>query len=121
MKLFLYYVFFTGAHLNKGLGLSFLKHIRRCSSLVYVLDVSVPTYLKQLQYLKFELNQYQPILAEVPNLVVANKIDTEGGSVNFRALTKKLPAESVVGISALYNLNTDLLRNKLRKLHELNR
>ncbi|XP_063723250.1 mitochondrial ribosome-associated GTPase 2-like [Symsagittifera roscoffensis] len=110
-----------GAHLNKGLGLSFLKHIRRCSSLVYVLDVSVPTYLKQLQYLKFELNQYQPGLAEVPNLVVANKIDTEGGSVNFRALTKKLPSESVVGISALYNLNTDLLREKLRKLHERNR
>jgi len=113
-----------GAHLNKGLGLSFLKHIRRCTSLVYVLDVSVSSYLRQLQYLKDELNQYQPGLAETPSLIVANKIDTEEGASNFRQLRRKLDSaverDKVIGISALYNLNIDRFIHKLRLLNVQN-
>ena len=110
----------SGAHLNKGLGLSFLKHIRQCTSLVFVLDVSVPSYLKQLDYLKHELEQYQPGLSSVPSMIVANKTDTVEGAHNLNHLIRKIAAKGgaeVVGVSALYQLNIDTLINKLRTLH----
>ena len=76
--------------------------------------------MKQLEYLKFELNQYKSGLANVPSLIVANKIDTGNGASNLRQLCRKFESrgemDSVIGISALYNLNTNILRNKLRDL-----
>ena len=86
-----------------------------------MLDVSVPSYLKQLEYLKHELEQYQTGLSSVPNMVVANKTDTSEGAVNLSHLKKKLASQDsgsmVVGVSALYQLNIDSLLAKLRDLY----
>ena len=46
-----------GAHLNKGLGISFLRHVERCMSLMYILDAtsSDPDLCTQLHTLHTEL------------------------------------------------------------------
>ena len=67
------------AHLNKGLGLSFLKHIERTSVIVYVVDISGEeraSALDDLITLRHELESYSKEMLEKPFLVAVNKIDT---------------------------------------------
>ena len=62
------------AHLGRGLGLDFLRHISRTRLLVFVLDIAAdpePT----LAALRRELQSFDPGLLERPALLVVNKID----------------------------------------------
>lgn len=79
-----------GAHQNRGLGHSFLRHIERCLALIYVLDLSVTDPWGQLQQLRFELNQYQEGLADRPNIILGNKIDTEGAVDKLKTISNRL-------------------------------
>ena len=68
-----------GAHENKGLGHSFLKHIERCKGLIYVLDLDEETQKctpeQQLEHLRDELRLYKPELVDKVSAIVANKVD----------------------------------------------
>uniref|UniRef100_A0A4W5N532 Mitochondrial ribosome associated GTPase 2 n=1 Tax=Hucho hucho TaxID=62062 RepID=A0A4W5N532_9TELE len=57
-----------GAHLNRGLGISFLRHIECCCFLLFVLDLSSPEPWTQLQHLRFKLDQYEPDSPTGPTL-----------------------------------------------------
>ncbi|OMJ09536.1 GTPase Obg [Smittium culicis] len=63
------------AHLNKGLGLSFLRHIERSNILAYVVDLSLPDPWTQLYTLRSELEFYKKDLTKKPSIVIANKAD----------------------------------------------
>ncbi|KAJ9534836.1 hypothetical protein QJQ45_017264 [Haematococcus lacustris] len=73
----------AGAHENRGRGNEFLRHVQRVRCVAYVLDLTggQPGSLsdrppaEQLSVLEAELRAYQPDLALVPALVVANKVD----------------------------------------------
>ncbi|XP_033123735.1 mitochondrial ribosome-associated GTPase 2-like isoform X2 [Anneissia japonica] len=106
-----------GAHMNKGLGHSFLKHIERCLCLLYVIDLSQPNPSEQLQHLKYELNQYHPGLADRPHAVVGNKIDLLEAKENLKTLQDgiKLP---VIAISAQCKMNITSLKSHLRELYD---
>jgi GTPase len=76
-----------GAHANRGLGHSFLRHIERTSLLCYVLDLeSEQPAISQLTKLQRELELYLPGLGQRPCLLVANKADVEGAPAKLRAL-----------------------------------
>lgn len=62
------------AHLGKGLGLEFLRHISRTRLLVYVLDIAAEP-VSTMEALQRELLAYDPALLERPALVALNKID----------------------------------------------
>ena len=67
-----------GAHLGKGLGHQFLRHIRRTRLLVQVIDLSVvePAQpLALLQELEKEFQAFDPKLLDKPRLIALNKID----------------------------------------------
>ncbi|PVV01913.1 hypothetical protein BB560_003650 [Smittium megazygosporum] len=64
-----------GAHLNKGLGHSFLKHIERSKILAYVIDLSKENPWEDLRDLKSELELYKTGLTNRPSVVIANKAD----------------------------------------------
>lgn len=69
-----------GAHLNKGLGFQFLRHIERTKLLLYVIDASGidgRRPIDDLKVLRQELGKYNDELLERPYLVVLNKCDTE--------------------------------------------
>ncbi|XP_072013374.1 mitochondrial ribosome-associated GTPase 2-like [Amphiura filiformis] len=106
-----------GAHMNKGLGHSFLRHIERCSCLLYVIDLSVDEPWTQLTDLKYELEQYQPGLSERPHAVVGNKIDLPESRTNLPLLEKNIPLP-VIAISAQERINIDELKKHVRQLYD---
>ncbi|PIA52848.1 hypothetical protein AQUCO_01000607v1 [Aquilegia coerulea] len=64
-----------GAHLGKGLGRNFLRHLRRTRLLVHVVDAASEDPVKDYRTVKEELRMYNPEYLERPYVVVLNKID----------------------------------------------
>ncbi|XP_034028689.1 mitochondrial ribosome-associated GTPase 2 [Thalassophryne amazonica] len=106
-----------GAHLNRGLGIAFLRHIERCRFLLFVLDLATPEPWTQLQQLRFELDQYEPGLSQRPQAIIANKIDLPEARENLETL-KSHVSERVVPVSALTGHNTEELILHLRALYD---
>ena len=107
-----------GASRNHGLGISFLRHIERCSILLYVLDMGEDEPWRQLEQLRYELEQYQDGLGSRPCAVVANKIDlVEEAAVEevVQELSRRGQRE-VVPVSGKTGVN---LTNMLVKIKEL--
>ena len=105
-----------GAHLNKGLGISFLRHVERCKSLMYILDASSSEQdlLTQLHILQNELDCYQPGMSQRAQLIVANKMDVleraDGEGLSSLAKATQL---AVLPVSALHGWNIDILLKTL--------
>lgn len=106
-----------GAHLNRGLGISFLRHIERCRFLLFVLDLASPEPWTQLQHLRYELDQYEPGLSHRPQAIVANKMDLPGAKSNLEALRSHVN-QRVIPVSALTGQNTEELILHLRELYD---
>ncbi|XP_029973772.1 mitochondrial ribosome-associated GTPase 2 [Salarias fasciatus] len=106
-----------GAHLNRGLGISFLRHIERCRFLLFVLDLSAPEPWTQLQDLRFELDQYEPGLSERPQAIVANKMDLPEAQEKLEFLRSQV-TQRVIPVSALTGQNTEELILHLRELYD---
>lgn len=62
------------AHVGRGLGLEFLKHIERSHVLVFILDAS-QTPEEDFTLLKNELAAYNPALLDRPMIICLNKSD----------------------------------------------
>jgi len=104
------------AHLGKGLGLDFLRHISRTRLLTFVLDIAeepAPT----MQLLLEELKQYDPDLLELPALIVLNKTDLaapdEVAAHEAELTGVGLP---VIPVSALEGNGLDAVRDTLFQL-----
>ncbi|KAI5095503.1 mitochondrial ribosome-associated GTPase 2 isoform X1 [Silurus meridionalis] len=106
-----------GAHLNRGLGLSFLRHIERCRFLLFVLDMSSPEPWEDLRCLRFELDQYEEGLSERPHAVVANKMDLSGTKEKLKELRRRVERR-IIPLSALSGENTEELIVHLRELYD---
>ena len=79
---------------NKGLGLTFLRHIERTSLLIFVIDLSGQDGrdpLEDFSVMQKELDQYNPEMLKKPFLVALNKMDTEEAKANLKAFEEKYP------------------------------
>ncbi|XP_071824426.1 mitochondrial ribosome-associated GTPase 2-like [Apostichopus japonicus] len=106
-----------GAHLNKGLGHSFLRHIDRCLCLLYVIDLSQKDPWDQFTHLQYELEQYQPHLSERPHAIIGNKIDLPESQSSLSGLQERVDIP-VIGLSAKFKTNIDQLKMHVRKLYD---
>uniref|UniRef100_A0A8C6UQZ5 Mitochondrial ribosome-associated GTPase 2 n=1 Tax=Neogobius melanostomus TaxID=47308 RepID=A0A8C6UQZ5_9GOBI len=107
----------SGAHLNRGLGLSFLRHIERCRFLLFVLDISSPEPWTELEHLRYELDQYEAGLSGRPHAIVANKMDLPDSTEKLKTL-RGLVKQRVIPVSALTGQNTEELILHLRELYD---
>ncbi|XP_073539111.1 mitochondrial ribosome-associated GTPase 2 isoform X9 [Phyllobates terribilis] len=106
-----------GAHQNRGLGLSFLRHIERCRILLYVLDLTHLEPWTQLSSLQYELRQFDESLLLRPHVIVANKLDLPNARKTLEVLRQKLKGR-IVAVSALTGENTEELILHLRELYD---
>ena len=102
-----------GAHLGKGLGLQFLRHIERCRVIVHVIDLSETGRdpFEDYQVINNELKQYGFALDKRPQIIVASKMDEEGAQEKLKKLEKQIGQE-IIPISALLEENIDKLLYK---------
>lgn len=64
-----------GAHLGKGLGYDFLKHMQRTKLIIHVLDGASSDPIDDMRMVNREIELYEPALLKKPQLIVLNKID----------------------------------------------
>jgi GTP-binding protein len=64
-----------GAHLGRGLGHDFLRHIMRTKILIHLIDGASASPVEDMGRVNAELSLFDPALAQKPQLVVVNKID----------------------------------------------
>jgi GTPase len=65
-----------GAHLGKGLGIQFLRHVERTKVLVFLLEANHPDPRADYQILLKELKLFKADLPLKPKLIALTKIDT---------------------------------------------
>ncbi|MGH2680312.1 MAG: GTPase ObgE [Actinomycetota bacterium] len=99
-----------GAHVGKGLGDRFLRHVTRCRALVLVLDLSSQDPTADLATVLRELRAYDPELAERPSLVVGTKADLVQDAERAADAIRALP------VSALTDEGLDVLSSQLERL-----
>lgn len=83
-----------GAHLGKGLGHQFLKHIERCRVIIHILDMGAEDHrdpLDDYRIINEELKAYQYRLAERPQVVIANKMDLDNAENNLQRFKQEYP------------------------------
>jgi len=65
-----------GAHEGAGLGDRFLGHVERCAVLLHLIDGSAGNVVKAWRTVRHELSEYGGDLADKPEIIGLNKIDT---------------------------------------------
>ena len=107
------------AHLGKGLGTRFLRHIERNSMLLFLIPCDSEDITKEYQILLNELGQYNPELLDKPRLLAITKIDiadAEWTSLIEPELPKDLPH---IFISAAAHKGIEELKDMIwKKLQE---
>jgi GTP-binding protein len=81
-----------GAHENRGLGIRFLRHIERCSILLFILDMSAGdnrSPADDYAILLGELGYYDKNLLNKKRIVVANKMDMPSSIENLKNFHRK--------------------------------
>jgi GTP-binding protein len=85
-----------GAHLGKGMGTQFLRHIQRTRVLIYLLDATSREPENDFAVLKAEMESFDPGLMKKPSLVVFNKIDLiPERAVDSRGMAKLFGSDSI--------------------------
>jgi len=64
-----------GAHMGRGLGHDFLRHIMRTKILIHIVDGSSESPAEDMTRVNTELSLYDPVLAQKQQIVAVNKID----------------------------------------------
>ncbi|EME46438.1 hypothetical protein DOTSEDRAFT_70437 [Dothistroma septosporum NZE10] len=73
-----------GAHLDRGLGLGFLRHIERAAVLAYVLDLSARDAIEALKGLWREVGEYEKIREQELNVDTECVQPQEDGVLSFK-------------------------------------
>ena len=110
-----------GAADGKGLGHEFLRHIRRCRVLIHVIDMSGEEWdpLEDYDIINEELVNYDPELRERPQIIAANKMDTDGAEENLKRFKEAHPDLTVFPCSTRTHKGLDeILYAAMEKIEE---
>jgi GTP-binding protein len=105
-----------GAHLGKGLGHRFLRHVSRCRALVYVVDMAADDPAADLEAVTAEVQAFAPDLAARPRLIAATKSDLlDAAELDVRAARLRERGETAV-VSGETGAGLDELAERLTEL-----
>ncbi len=106
-----------GASEGTGLGIDFLKHIQRTRVLIHVLDGWSEDVVRDYETINQEMEYFDERLAELPQIVVLNKVDLPDVAERLPDLQKVFKKKGVIllGVSAVARIQ---LRELLWKAWE---
>jgi GTP-binding protein len=105
-----------GASQGVGLGIRFLKHISRTTSLVYLIDLSSDDYLTAFPLLVRELTAFGGKLEQKKRIIVGTKSDLPDTAARCEELEAEFPDEEILGISAYDGTGLEELRSRIAAL-----
>ena len=103
-----------GAHLGKGLGLAFLRHLERCRVIVHLVSMESHDPVNDFNVIQNELKSYGLGLDKRPLIVVASKIDALEDDRVIKNFEKEI-GHKVYQISSLTHKGIDELINKINE------
>ena len=104
-----------GAHLGKGLGLRFLRHIERNSILLFMVPADSDDIHKEYKILVNELKQYNPELLDKQRLLAISKSDMLDDEL-MEEIEKDLPDIKYIFISSITNYGIVELKDMIWKV-----
>ncbi len=108
-----------GAHSGAGLGHTFLRHIERTRLLIHLLNGLSPDPLGDYEAIIQELELFNPLLSDKPQIVVYNKMDLPEVQAGWTAVARGLRERGVVeplAISAATGEGVDALIQRVAAL-----
>lgn len=91
------------AHLGKGLGDKFLKHIERCFMTLHLIDISSEDPVENYQIINNEIRSYSDKLTNKPQIIAVNKIDL----IDKKDLQQKIvKLKKVSGAKKIFSLSS---------------
>ncbi len=116
----------AGAHLGKGLGLQFIRHIQRTTILLFLIDVHSENPVEDYRTLRAELFMYDPYMEKKAHVIALSKLDTvpedewetkiEEVALKFKSEFK----EDIIGISSVSGYHLPELKRILYDLIQKN-
>lgn len=110
-----------GAHEGKGLGHRFLRHVERTRLLVHIIDIAAidgRNPLEDYRQINQELANFNPRLAELPQIVALNKIDLLADQQPVDEFRESLEGVEVWEISAATGRGKESLVFRIAQLLE---
>ena len=105
-----------GAHIGKGLGHRFLRHIERNSVLLFMISVDSNSIIEEYNILINELKQYNPELLDKEKMLALTKSDLLDDELK-NELKKEIPAGiNSVFISSVAQIGLIELKDEIWKL-----
>ncbi len=107
----------AGASENRGLGHRFLRHIERCTLLMFLIDMAGSDDRDprdDFATLLSELEAYDPALLDKPRIVVANKTDLPETKANLTKFKRRHKVD-ILTISCLTGEGLPEMTQQLRK------
>lgn len=101
-----------GAHLGKGLGLRFLRHIERNPVLLFMVPADSGDHLREFNILLRELEEYNPELLDKERFLVISKSDMLD-EVLMKDISALLPGIPHLFISSVTGFNIIALKDKI--------
>jgi GTP-binding protein len=102
-----------GAHLGKGLGLRFLRHIERNSILLFMIPCDSADIMNEYNILINELKEYNPELLDKTRVLAITKCDMLDTEL-MKEMKKDLPVEvKSVFLSSVAQMGLDELKDLL--------
>lgn len=117
----------AGAHLGKGLGIQFIRHIQRTAILLFLIDVRSSNPLEDYRTLRAELFMYDKFMEKKAHIIALSKLDTVQEDerdelvLDITKLFKKEFAEEIIGISSVSGYHLPELKRMLFDLLQRNK
>jgi GTP-binding protein len=101
-----------GAHLGKGLGLRFLRHIERNSMLLFMVPADSKNHLNEYKILLDELDKYNPELLDKQRFLAISKADMLDQEL-MKEISKELKGIPHLFFSSITGYNLQQLKDKI--------
>ena len=110
-----------GAHKNAGLGHDFLRHIKRCKALAWLIDMAGADGRKpweDYRQLRNELKVYDPAMLKRPAILLANKMDETPSTKNLERFKNEIKRVRPIPIAAAFDQGLNEVRKAFRRATE---
>lgn len=106
----------NGAAGGAGMGIKFLKHIKRTRMLLFLVDISNDDYLNTIKLLEKEILNFDKNILNRKRIILPTKLDLMSDNSRLEAFKKNYNNDLVIGISAVTNMGIKQLKNEIIKM-----